>query len=56
LKGSAANLGAISLSKICEVAELAQEDKDNTKTSLLTQVLASYNQVRAELQSRVRQH
>jgi signal transduction histidine kinase/DNA-binding response OmpR family regulator len=56
LKGSAANLGAVSLSKMCEKAEFAKELPEESKKQMLEQVVASYRLVHAELESRLHRH
>ena len=50
LKGSAANLGASNLSKICEQAENAHEGRIETKRVLFRSIQASYEEVRKELE------
>lgn len=45
LKGSAANLGAKNLSDICDDAEQAYEEDEDTKRLLLRSIMASYEEV-----------
>lgn len=53
LKGSAANIGALSLAALCAKMEIAGKDKDlSTATTDLAQVQALYSQVKSALESR----
>ncbi|MGB4057178.1 MAG: response regulator [Alphaproteobacteria bacterium] len=51
LKGSAANLGAVSLSESCMVAETAYTEDLKTKEEILCLILDCYRQVLQELES-----